>query len=179
MRLIRWKAILIRTRSAITSPLFRTIPVATWRIPPLLISTRAGANTKKMSITCAYLHRAVVHRHRHLRLVQRPQRQPRQRQQLHRLQQLLLLLLLLRQLRLRQHQHLQLLLLLDPRQRQDLSRRRGRVPHQDPGRDLVVDMTLCGRAGMWSRLDRARRLQQKNLLTRALCEFSSFSLVTN
>ena len=31
-----------------------------------------------------------------------------------------------------------------------------------PGRDLVVAMTLCCRAGMWSRLDGARRLQQKS-----------------
>ena len=66
------------------------------------------------------------------------------------------------QLHLRQHQHLPLPLLPDLRQRQDLSRRRGRAPRHAPGHDLVVAMTLCRRAGMWPRLDRARRLQQKS-----------------
>ena len=31
-----------------------------------------------------------------------------------------------------------------------------------PGRDLALAMTFCRRAGMWSRLDRARWLQQKS-----------------
>ena len=106
----------------------------------LLLSTsiRTGDSTKRTFTTCGSFHRAEVHPHRHLQLVQ-PQH-----------------------LRLRPHQHLQLLLLPDPRPRQDLGRRRGLAPRHPPGRDLVVAMTLCRRVRMRPRLDRARRLQQKS-----------------
>ena len=92
------RGIRTRIRSAIISPLFRTIPAATWRIPPLLISTRAGANTKKISTTFGYRRRAAARRrprlpqvrHRVRRLQPRPQLQPQLL--LHRQQQLQLLL---------------------------------------------------------------------------------------
>ena len=38
-----------------------------WRIPPLLISTRAGANTNKTSTTCGYRRRADLRPLQHLR----------------------------------------------------------------------------------------------------------------
>ena len=73
--LIPSKAIRIRTRSAITSRLFQIIPAAMWRIPPLLISTRAGANTKKISTMCGYRRRAAPRLLQHLPLHPRQRRQ--------------------------------------------------------------------------------------------------------
>ena len=109
----------IRTRSAITSPLFQTIPAATWRIPPLLISTRTGANTKKMSITSASAPtppcRPADH---HLRLV--PCGSPTPTATATPTATLLLL-----QLRPPRHQHHQLRPLQDRHRRQELGRRRG------------------------------------------------------
>jgi len=102
-----------------------------WPIQPRSISMRPAGNMKKTSITCAYFHRAAVHRRQHPQLVQR------QRQLLPRPQQRHRLLLLPQQplLRLHQRRQLALLLLPDPRRRQDLHHLRGRVLRHSPGPD--------------------------------------------
>ena len=66
------KAIRTKTRSVITSRWCQTTRAPTWRIRPRLTLTRAGGNMKKMSITCAYFHRAALHRRRHRQLRLRP-----------------------------------------------------------------------------------------------------------
>jgi hypothetical protein len=87
MRLILSRATQIRTRSAIISRLYQTIPAATWLTQRPLTSIRTGTSMKKTFITFEYSqvdkppHRHQrrqprQHRPAHLHL-QLPQRQPR------------------------------------------------------------------------------------------------------
>jgi hypothetical protein len=135
-----------------------------WRIPPLLISTRAGANTKKMSTMCGYLHRAEAHQLPHLPPLPHQVRQRQPRRRLH--------LLLPQQLlqRLRQQQHLPLQRRLRPglRQHRDHNLRRDRGPLRVQG---------CSQTGSTSRQTmpdgrpkRAKQAAKPPLLTQRVAE---------
>ena len=140
---------------------------------PRSMSTRTlSAGTNKMSITCGCPHRAGLRLRRRLQLVQ-PQRlrlrqqrplRPRRRLQPQPQPQPLL----------RPHQHQQLLLLPDRPRRRELRQRREPDPHHDLGRSYGV-LSPCWRLAA----PRQSEAATINLPTRALCEFSDFSLVTN